>query len=391
MTLDPVLVALVRAELAASRGAPLAVASDPAARGAARERVRIAAARHVRVDAPLLDALCAALFGYGPLQPYIDAPDVTDVLVNGPRDVYVERAGRLERVDARFADEAELADLIFRIAAAVGRELTLDHPYLDARLADGSRANVVIAPVGGPALCIRKVRREPLPLRGPGSWVERGALSDEAAAFLDACMGARLNLLVTGATGSGKTTLLRALAERIPPHERIVVVEDTVELVLEHPHVVRLECVPPREGHSGVRVADLVENALRMRPDRIIVGEIRTPREAYASLEALATGHPGSATTIHGSDADEALARLELLLLRADAAIPLLAARAHVRRAFDLVVSVARSADGSRVVSSVQLVADEAAVPLFRREGADLRRVPVDPSRVTHEHVRALL
>ncbi len=389
MSLDLVLVALVRAELAGSRE-PVALTADPASRAAARERVRIAAARHVRVDAALLDLLCAALFGYGPLQPYIDDPEVTDVLVNSPAEVYVERRGRLERTSARFVDDSELSDLVFRIAAAVGRELTLDRPYLDARLGDGSRANVVIAPVGGPTLCIRKVRREPMPLRGPGGWVERGAVSEDAAAFLEGCVSERLNVLVTGATGSGKSTLLRALAERIPADERIVVVEDTLELVLRHPHVVRLECVPAREGHPGVRVAELVANALRMRPDRLIVGEIRTPREAYAALEALATGHPGSATTIHGADAEEALARLELLLLRADAAIPLVAARAHVRRAFDVVVSVERGADGWRTVSGVALVGEQEAVPLFRREERTLRRIAVDRSLV-RGRARALL
>ncbi|OLC52945.1 MAG: hypothetical protein AUH85_15210 [Chloroflexi bacterium 13_1_40CM_4_68_4] len=359
---------------------------DPSRAAEGRERVRIAAARHARVDTGLLDALCASLFGYGPLQPFMDDPAVTDILVNGATEVFVERHGRLERVEARFADTDELADLGFRIAAAVGRELTIDHPYLDARLADGSRANVVIAPVGGPTLCIRKVRREALPL---DAWVERKALDRAAASFLERAVAGRLNVLIAGATGSGKSTLLRALAELVPADERIVVVEDTAELVLQHPHVVRLECVPPREGHAGVRVAELVENALRMRPDRLIVGEIRTPREAYAALEALATGHQGSATTVHGADATEALARLELLLLRADAAIPLAAARAHVRRAFDVVVALRRERDGLRVVTAISIVAED-PVDLFRREGATLRRLAVDVAAV-RERVREAL
>ena len=380
---DPLLLALVRAELAGSRD-QLSLLQDPSRAGEARERVRIAAARHARIDAPLLDALCASLFGYGPLQPYMDDPEVTDILVNGPADVFVERHGRLQRVGARFAETSELADLGFRIATAVGRELTLDRPYLDARLADGSRANVVIAPVGGPALCIRKVRRDSLPL---AAWVERGALDAPAAAFLERAVAARVNVLIAGATGSGKSTLLRALAELVPPEERIVVVEDTAELALRHPHVVRLECVPPREGHPGVRVADLVENALRMRPDRLIVGEIRTPREAYAALEALATGHQGSATTVHGADAVEALARLELLLLRADAAIPLEAARAHVRRAFDVVVALRRERDAGRIVTAIAAVSDDAPVALFQRDAGALRRMDV-ATETLRERVR---
>src|SRR5213594_2927538 len=220
MSVDPILLALVRADLAGGRD-PLVLGPDARIRVETRERVRIAAARHVRVDATLLDALCAALFGYGALQPYMDDPGVTDVLVNGPEAVFVERRGRLERVDAVFADAAEVAELAFRIATAVGRELTLDHPYVDARLADGSRANVVIAPVGGPAICIRKVRRETIPLRGADGWLARGALGEDCAAFLAGCVAQRLNLLIAGATGSGKSTFLRALAELVPADERI--------------------------------------------------------------------------------------------------------------------------------------------------------------------------
>ncbi len=375
---DRALVSRVRADLAASPD-DIVLAPDAPRRAEVRERVRAVASRYARIDDTALDALCAKLFGYGPLQPLIDDPLVTDVLVNGPSEIFVEREGRLVRTDARFDDAAELMDLIFRVAAAVGRELTLDRPCLDARLSDGSRANVVIAPIGGPALCVRKVRRTPLPLRGVGpSWVANGGMSDELAAFLQRCVTDRRNVLVAGATGSGKSTLLRALAECIPPDERVVVVEDTVELVLSHPHVVRLECVPPREGHAGIRVAELVENALRMRPDRIIVGEIRTPRDAYAALEALSTGHPGSATTIHGADADEGLARLELLLLRADAALPLAAARAHVRRAFAVVVTVGRGADGRRTVDAVHRLRGDALQAIFAGPRDGWRRLAGD-------------
>jgi pilus assembly protein CpaF len=376
MTVDRSLLAEVRAALAASSPSikfEAAAGTTPEL----RERVRLVASRRGPIDEAQLDELCDSLFGYGPLQRYIDDPTVTDVLVNAADRVYVERRGRLELTTTVFSDKDQLDDLIFRIAAAVGRELTLERPYLDARLSDGSRANVVIAPVGGPTLCIRKARREALPLRrGDPSWASTGGVSAQAADFLELCMVRRANLLIAGATGSGKSTLLRALAECIPVEERVVVIEDTLELTLEHPHVVRLECVPPREAHTGVRVADLVENALRMRPDRIVVGEIRTPREAYAALEALSTGHPGSATTVHGADAGEALARLELLLLRADSSLPIEAARAHVRRAFDVIVTVSRAEDGRRRIQSIDAVTEHGPTALFEFQGESLRRLP---------------
>src|SRR2546428_675084 len=187
-------------------------------------------------------------------------------------------------------------------AGSVGRELTLERPFVDARMRDGSRANAVIAPIGGPSLSIRKFRRLSVPLRGPApSWVASG-LHDDAAALLEACVRERASILVSGATGSGKSTLLRSLAAAIPDDERLVVIEDTNELVLPHPHVVHLECVPVRDG-SGIGIADLVANALRMRPDRILVGEVRMPREASALIEALSTGHEGSLTTIHAASA----------------------------------------------------------------------------------------
>lgn len=383
MSVDRSLLADVRAELAA-----LAPSITFDAVGGTtpelRERVRLVASRRAPITGAQLDEICDSLFGYGPVQRHIDDPTVTDVLVNAPDRVYVERLGRLELTATVFADEEHLHDLIFRIAAAVGRELTLERPYLDARLVDGSRANVVIAPVGGPTLCIRKARRDALPLRGGDpSWVSRGGVSSEAADFLERCVAEHANVLIAGPTGSGKTTLLRALAERIPADERVVVIEDTLELAVVHPHVVRLECVPPREAHAGVRVADLVENALRMRPDRIIVGEIRTPREAYAALEALSTGHPGSATTVHGADAIEALARLELLLLRADSSLPIDAAGAHVRRAFDVIVTVSRAEDGRRRVRSIEAVTESRPIPLFALRAGSLRRIrEIEPAAV---------
>lgn len=341
--------------------------AEPSQRLILRERVRAAA------SAPLEDAaleeLCAELFGFGPLQPLLEDDEVTDILVNGPAEVFVERQGRIERSDVRFADAGQLADLAYRIAASVGRELTIERPFVDARMRDGSRANAVIAPVGGPSLAIRKFRARSIPLEGPPpSWSHGGGLSGAAAALLRSCVVARANILVSGATGSGKSTLIRSLAMAIPEEERLVVIEDTNELVLPHPHVVHLECVPGRDG-SGVGVADLVANALRMRPDRIIVGEVRTPREASALLEALGTGHDGALTSLHAGSAVGALGRFELLLARAGE-LATAAVRAAVLDAVDLVVHLARARSGERLVREIGAVTS-GGIDLVWRPGMD--------------------
>ena len=328
----------------------LGLYADPAGRQVLRERVR--SLSRTRLDESELDAICAELFGFGPLQRWLDDPNVTDVLVNGPDDVYVERAGRLVRTDARFRDAGELADLVYRIAASVGRELTVEHPFVDARMRDGSRANAVIEPVGGPSLSIRRFRCVSVELAGPApSWQASSGLPEDVIAWLRSAVIERRNVLISGATGSGKSTFLRSLSSIIPLDERLVVIEDTNELALPHPHVVHLECVPGRDG-SGVRVADLVVNALRMRPDRIIVGEVRSPTEASALLEALSTGHDGAITTLHAGSAADAIARLELLLARAGE-LAAAAVERHIRRAIDGIVHVVRRPDGSRAVAEV--------------------------------------
>jgi pilus assembly protein CpaF len=361
---DPVLVARVRAEVAVGidPAGLLATYAEPARRVMLRERVR-AAARLPLVETEL-DAICAELFGFGPLQPLLDDPDVTDVLVNGPREVFCERAGCLERAAVTFRSADEVAELAHRIAASVGRELTLERPFVDARMRDGSRANAVIAPIGGPSLSIRKFNRLSIPFRGPApSWVASG-LHDDAAALLEACVRERASIVVSGATGSGKSTLLRSLAGGIPDDERLVVIEDTNELVLPHSHVVHLECVPGRDG-SGIGIADLVANALRMRPDRILVGEVRTPREASALLEALSTGHEGSLTTLHAGSAAGAIDRLALLLARAGELAPAAIAR-HVAQGIDIVVHVARDRGGSRSVREIAAVEGDGIASLWQ-------------------------
>ena len=362
---DATLVARLRREVAAGVPADELLRSyqDPSQRTILRERVRAIAGGDL--DDRSADALCADLFGFGPLQRVLDDPDVTDVLVNSATDVFVERRGRLEPADLRFRDEQELADLIYRIAASVGRELTIERPFVDARMRDGSRANAVVAPVGGPTLSIRKFRSMSMPLRGPSpSWVAGSGIPDACAELLERCVRGRADVIVSGVTGSGKSTLLRSLAAAIPETERLIVIEDTSELVLPHPHVVRLECVP---GHDGVAVgvADLVANALRMRPDRIIVGEVRTPREASALLEALSTGHDGSLTSLHAGSGRDAIARLELLLARAGDVFSD-AARRYVLGAIDLVVHLARDADGRRVVREITAVEDDDAQTIWR-------------------------
>src|SRR5712691_5967823 len=370
---DPALVARVRAEVAAGiePAGLLAVYAEPARRALLRERVR-AAARVPVADAEL-DAMCAELFGFGPLQPLLDDPEVTDVLVNGPQDVFCERSGRLERVDVAFRGAEDVAELAHRIAGSVGRELTLERPFVDARMRDGSRANAVIAPVGGPTLCIRTFRTRSLPLRGPSpSWTASGALSAAAADLLADAVAARANILIVGATGAGKSTLLRSLAAEIPAVERLVVIEDTNELVLPHEHVVHLEAMSGRD--STVEIADLVANALRMRPDRIIVGEVRTPREASALLDALTTGHDGSLTTGHAGSARGAIDRLELLLARAGESAPD-AIRRHVLAAFDLVIHLRRH-DSARIVGEIVAIEDGVVRDVYVHPSTDVADLP---------------
>jgi pilus assembly protein CpaF len=352
-----------------------------------RDRIRDAVVQRQLTATPdLVESLFDEIVGLGPLQPLMADDEISDVLVNRFDEIYVERRGRLEFVPGAFRDVAQLEQVIQKIVALVGREINIDKPLVDARMVDGSRANAVYAPVGGPTLCIRKFNRVRLDLlpndREPDapSWVSSGGLSTQIGAFLEAMAVARANILIAGATGSGKSTLLRSIVSAFPDEERVITIEDTAELELDNPHWVKLECVHSRElagkttQERRLDVADLVQNALRMRPDRLIIGEIRHSKEAYYVLEALNTGHDGSATTIHASSCADALARLELLISRDFAQLSSAEIRRYIARVFDLVVFVSRLRDGRRCVLEVAELRDVDATgryelsPVFRTD-----------------------
>lgn len=300
----------------------------------------------------LVTLLIDDLRGLGPLEPLLADDSVTDIMANGPGRIYVERQGRLELTGARFRDTMHMMGVIARIVTAVGRRIDEASPLVDARLADGSRVNIIIPPlsIDGPAISIRKFARRTFSLE---QLAASGSLSPPMAALLEAATRARLNILVSGGTGSGKTTLLNALSRLISPTERIVTIEDAAELQLQQPHVVRLETRPPNlEGRGEVTQRDLVRNALRMRPDRIILGEIRGA-EAIDMLQAMNTGHDGSLGTIHANRPREALTRLENMVAMAGFNLPVLAVRTQIAAAVELIVQVARMRDGKRRVTSI--------------------------------------
>ncbi len=294
--------------------------------------------------------------GLGPLEPLLADPAVEEVMVNGPATVYVERGGRIEATGVRFADEEELRNAIERILAPLGRRVDELSPMVDARLADGSRVNVVIPPLAldGPLVSIRRFgARRP----GPDELVALGTLTADQRRSLEIAVAARRSVLVSGGTGSGKTTLLNALSSFVAMAERVVTIEDAAELRLQQPHVVRLESRPAGvEGRGEVTIRDLLRNALRMRPDRIVIGEVRGP-EALDLLTALNTGHDGALSTVHANSPADALNRLETLALMAGVGLPHAAVAEQVRRGIDLVVHLERRADGGRVVTEIAEVA----------------------------------
>jgi pilus assembly protein CpaF len=297
----------------------------------------------------------ADVLGHGPIERYLADDAVTEIMVNGTEPIYVEREGRLVRTESRFVSDDHLRRVIERIVSQVGRRIDESSPMVDARLADGSRVNAVIPPlaVDGPALTVRKFSREALQV---ADLIASGSLTAEVASLLSACVAGKLNVLVSGGTGTGKTTLLNVLSSFIPEGERVVTIEDAVELQLRQHHVVRLESRPPNlEGRGEVSIRDLVRNALRMRPDRIIVGEVRGG-EALDMLQAMNTGHEGSLSTVHANSPRDALVRLETMVLMAGMELPQRAIREQVSSAVDLVVQLTRLRDGTRRVTAVSEV-----------------------------------
>ncbi len=325
----------------------------------------------------MVEELFHDMMGLGPIEPLLADDTISEVMVNGPQKVYIERSGRIEKTDVTFSDGAHLIRVIDRIVSRVGRRIDESSPMCDARLPDGSRVNAIIPPlaIDGAALTIRKFRKDPLKV---DSLVEYNSLTDAMAQFLKGCVEARLNVLISGGTGSGKTTLLNVLSSFIPEHERLITIEDAAELQLQQDHVIRLETRPANvEGAGRIDQSELVKNSLRMRPDRIILGEIRGG-EALAMLQAMNTGHEGSLATIHANTTRDALARLETMVLMAGMDLPLRAIREQTASAINLILQIERSTDGARRVTSItEVVGMEGDILqlqdiyTFVREGVD--------------------
>jgi pilus assembly protein CpaF len=318
--------------------------------------------------------------GLGVLEPLLADESITEIMVNGPNHIFVERRGRVERINARFASNDQLMQTIDRIVSQVNRRVDESSPMVDARLPTGERVNVIIPPLAldGATLTIR---RFPKPYR-IDELVARGSLTPETALLLTACVRARLNVVVSGGTGSGKTTFLNALSALIPSHERIVTIEDAAELQLQQEHVVRLESRPANvEGTGRISIRDLVRNALRMRPDRIIVGEVRGG-ETLDMLQAMNTGHEGSLVTVHANSAEDALGRLETLASMSETSLPLEALRDQINSAIDLIVHLDRAVDGSRRVVEVALLTSTRREAYRLEDMLAFHQAPLDSDRV---------
>lgn len=306
-------------------------------------------------EAKLLQELYDDIMGLGPLEVYLRDSSISEIMVNGPNQIYIERAGKIELTNSRFRDNAHVMNVINRIVSSVGRRCDESNPMVDARLADGSRVNAVIPPIAlkGPTITIRKFSKTPLQI---GDLIGFNSLSPQMACFLESCVKGRCNVIVSGGTGSGKTTLLNVLSAYISDAERIVTIEDAAELQLGQNHVVTLEGRPSNiEGKGAIAIRDLVRNALRMRPDRIIVGEVRSG-EALDMLQAMNTGHDGSLTTVHANTPRDVISRLETMVMMAGMELPARAIREQISSAVDLIVHQSRFRDGSRKIVNISEV-----------------------------------
>ncbi|MDP1808001.1 MAG: CpaF family protein [Actinomycetota bacterium] len=300
----------------------------------------------------LIEEISDDVLGYGPIERFLADEEVTEIMINNSSTIYVEKKGKILATDDKFIDEAHLRRIIDKIVGQIGRRIDESVPMVDARLPDGSRVNAIIPPlaIGGAKMTIRKFAAEPL---GADDLIEFGTLTPQASAFLEACVRGRLNVLVSGGTGSGKTTTLNVLSEFIPDDERIITIEDAVELQIHQAHVLQLESRPPNiEGMGQVTIRDLVRNALRMRPDRIVVGEVRGG-EALDMLQAMNTGHDGSLSTVHANAPRDVLSRLETMVLMSGMDLPIRAIREQIASAVDLIVHQARFRDGTRRVTHI--------------------------------------
>src|SRR5215813_4639525 len=319
------------------------------------------------------------LFGLGPLEPLLADSTVTDILVNSHANIYVERRGKLEKTSISFKDDEHLRRVIERIVSTVGRRIDEAQPMVDARLPDGSRVNAIIPPLAldGPVLSIRRFGTDPLKMH---TLIEYGALTKEIAILFEMCVRARLNVIISGGTGAGKTTLLNALSAFIPSDERIVTIEDSAELQLQQPHVVRLETRPPNiEGRGEITQRDLVRNALRMRPDRIVVGEVRGA-EVLDMLQAMSTGHDGSISTIHANSSREGLSRLEMMMLLSGICIPQRAMRQQIASAVNIIVHVSRLSDGTRKLMRISEVTGMEGDTVMMQDLFEFKRTGIDSS-----------
>jgi pilus assembly protein CpaF len=359
----------------------------------AREDLAVARLDRTRLTTELVDEI----LGHGPIEPLLRDPSISEIMVNGPQMIFVEKYGLIHQVDATFLDEAHLRHVIDRIVSRIGRRVDEASPMVDARLPDGSRVNAVLPPVAldGPLLTIRKFAADPLSIH---DLIRFGTTTQQVARFLAVCVRGRLDMLISGGTGSGKTTTLNVLSGFVPADERVITIEDSAELQLRQQHVLRMEARPPNiEQRGEVTIRDLVRNALRMRPDRIIIGEVRDGA-ALDLLQAMNTGHDGSLTTVHANSPRDSLARLETMALMARMELPVRAIREQIAAAIDLVVHQARMRDGSRRITHVsELVGMEGDVISMQdifvfdlRSGHDDRNHPLGALRWTGLRPRLL-